>query len=116
MKNEEMKIREELYSKIKNEYVSFINNLKKCSPEHILNKSYEIVIKEELCILFSPRFEIFNIEQIKSLNKKKAPLQFLYHEWMKTDFGIQSLVNYGVLSILDRLVRDQKYKNITKER
>lgn len=111
-----MKIREELYSKIKNEYISFINNLKKCSSEHIVNKSYEIAIKEEFCILFYPEFEHFNIEQIKSLNKKKMPLQFLYHEWMKTDGGIQQLVDDCTVSVLDRLVQDQKYKNMIKER
>ena len=44
----EMKLKQELYDKLEKEYNDFIEDLKTKTPDEIINKSYEKVMKEEL--------------------------------------------------------------------
>lgn len=112
----EMKIREELYSKLEKEYNSFIENLKKSPPEKIIDKAYEKVMKEELCAMFYPEYDRYDIDQIKALNKTKAPLQELYNGWMDSDSGIHQALEDSTFDLLEELVQEQKQKNKSMER
>ena len=46
--NKEMKIREEVYTKMEKEYNNFIEKIKSKTPEEIIQCSYEKVMKEEM--------------------------------------------------------------------
>ena len=64
--------------------------MKNCSAEEIVAKSYEMVMKEELCTIFYPENNQYNINQIKALNKMKYPLQkLLSHSLQYTSPGIR---------------------------
>lgn len=110
----EIKIREELYSKLEKEYNSFIDNLKKCSAEKIIDKAYEMVMKEELCIMFYPQNNQYNINQIKALNKTKNPLQKLYNAWMNSDCGIHQVLEDSTFDLLEKLIKEQKNKSMER--
>lgn len=112
----EMKIREELYSKLEKEYNSFIEDLKKSPLEKIIDKAYEKVMKEELCAMFYPEYDRYDIDQIKALNKTKEPLQELYNGWMDSDNGIHQALEDSTFDLLEELVQEQKQKNKSMER
>ena len=111
---QETKIREELYSKLEKEYNSFINNLKNCSAEEIVDKSYEMVMKEELCTIFYPENNQYNINQIKALNKTKYPLQKLYNAWIDSDYCIHQVLEDSTFDLLEELIRVQKNKSVER--
>ena len=113
-KKQEIKIREELYYKLKTEYNSFISNLKNCSAEEIVAKSYEIVMKEELCTIFYPENNQYNINQIKALNKTKYPLQKLYNAWIDSDYCIHQVLEDSTFDLLEELIRVQKNKSLER--
>lgn len=113
---DEMKMREELYSKLGKEYNSFIENLKKIPPEKIIDKAYEKVMKEELYAIFYPEGRKYDIDQIKVLNKVKEPLQVLYDGWMDCDFGINQVLEDRTFDLLEELMQEQKQKNKSMER
>lgn len=112
----ETKIRRELYSKLEKEYNLFVENLKKSSAENIIDKSYEKVMKEELCEMFYPEYERYDIEQIKALNKAEKPLQELYEGWKNSDEGIYHLLEDCTWNMLEGLVQEQRQKNKLMER
>lgn len=103
--NDKIKIREELYEKMEEEYNSFIEGLKKCKPEKIIDMAYEKVVKEELCLMFYPEFNIYmyDINQLRALNKLKEPLEALYEGWMKSDRGVHEVFEDIILGVLDEL-------------
>ena len=55
--NNEMKIREEVYNKMEQEYNNFIEKVKLKTPEEIIQSSYEKVCKEEILGDFYPEYE-----------------------------------------------------------
>ena len=93
----EMKLKQELYDKLEKEYNDFIEDLKTKTPDEIINKSYEKVMKEEL----------------KALNKTKAPLEELYQGWMDYDGGVHEPLQYSIEDTLEFLKKEQQ-KNRNK--
>ena len=112
----EEKLREELYEKISLEYDSFIEKIKQLSPEKIIDKSYEKVMKEELVSMFYPENEQYDISDIKALNKSEYPLEELYQGWMDEDSGIHQALESSVETTIDFLKKEQKNKNKDIER
>jgi translation initiation factor 2 beta subunit (eIF-2beta)/eIF-5 len=113
----EKQIREELYNKLDKEYDNFIEDLKAKTPDEIIDKSYEKVMKEELKEMFYPDNERFDISDIKILNKSKSTLEELYQGWMDTDYGIHEQLEYSVEDTIEFLKNQQaKEKNKSMER
>lgn len=113
----EMKIKQELYDKLQEEYDNFIENLKTMTPEQIIDNSYEKVMKEELKDMFFPSMCNYDLAQIKALKKAEAPLDELYQGWMDFDGGIHESLEYSVEDTLDFLQKEQKKnKNKSMER
>lgn len=107
----EDKIRQELYDKLENEYNNFIDELKTLPPEKIIDKSYEKVMKEETLSMFIPESKMFDMEELKALNKEKNPLEYLYQGWMDSDLNINQLYEDNVRDSLYDLVEEQKNKS-----
>ncbi len=114
--NNEMKIREEVYNKMEQEYNNYIENLKLKTPDEIIKSSYEKVMKEEILGDFYPEYEHYDMKKIKALNKCKEPLEELYQGWMDCDAGIHQVLEDSTYDTLDRLVEEQKEKKKTRER
>lgn len=114
--NNEMKIREEVYSKMEQEYNNFIEKVKLKTPDEIIQCSYEKVMKEEILGDFEPEFRHYDIEKIRALSKCKDPLEELYQGWMDCDAGIHQILEDSTYDTLDRLVDEQKQKQKPRER
>ena len=113
---EEMKIRENLYNKMQQEYNDFIENLKQQPPEKIIEGAYQKVIKEEILGDFYPEYEHYDIDKIKALGKTKEPLEELYQGWMDCDAGIHQVLEDSIYDTLDEIEKDQKQKQKSQER
>lgn len=114
--DKELKIRTGLYNKIQNEYNNFIENLKQQTPIVILDKAYEKVMKEETVYMFYPDLNKFTIEQIKALNKTKAPLDELYQGWMRSDVNLNELYEDNIIDTIDMLAEEQIQSKKEKQR
>lgn len=101
-------IRENVYSRMEQEYNNFIENLKILSPEEIIEKSYEKVIKEEILGYFCPEFENYLSRQIKTLNRCKNPLEELYQGWIDFDEGTHSILKESINYTIENLSEEQK--------
>ena len=112
----DMKIREELYIKMSNDYNSYIENLKKSSIDNILNSAYEKTMKENILNEFTPEFKHYDIEKIKALNTYENPLDKLYKERFKSDIGIHTLFEDSIYDTLSDIVKEQKEKKKSRER
>lgn len=114
--DDEMQIREELFSKMQENYNTFIEELKKYSPDKILDKAYEKVMKENILDEFTPEFKHYDIEKVKVLNNYKDPLDKLYKKWFHKDGGVHNLFEDSLYDILQDIMREQKQKNMSQER
>lgn len=112
----EMKIRNNLYSKMQQDYNTFIENLKQQTPDKILDTAYEKVMKDNILEEFTPDFKHYNMEQIKALNTCKNPLNKLYKECFKADNGVHNLLEDSIYDTLQDIVKEQKQKNKERER
>lgn len=90
--------RKELYGKLEQEFEYFISGLKKMSPEDIITRSYEKVMKEDLLLVFGESIELSQAE-VKKLLEMEKTLDFVYQVWMDS--------NYGYMDILQNFVEDR---------
>lgn len=72
-----------LYDRAYQEYENYIDNLKKQSPEKIIDNAYEITIKKELLYCF----EELDYKNCKELEKFRFPLETMYQEWLNNDYS-----------------------------
>lgn len=107
----EEEIRQELYDKLEKEYQSFIEEIKTLPPEKIIDKSYEKVMKEETLSMFYPESKMFDMEEIKALNKEKNPLEYLYQGWLDSDLNLNQLYEDNVRDSLYDLAEEQRQKS-----
>lgn len=114
--NNEMKIREEVYNKMEQEYNNFIEKVKLKTLEEIIQSSYEKVCKEEILGDFYPEYEHYDIQKIKALNKCEEPLDEIYQEWLKDDGGLHQAMEDSIYDTLATLEKEQKEKNKSRER
>lgn len=111
----ESKLRDELYTKLSNEYEKYIETLLTKTPKEIIDCSGERIIKEEILSIFSPELQNFDVEKLNVLLKEKAPLEKLYQGWIDNNLSITEIVEESVNKTIDNLSRLQKEKNKLKD-
>lgn len=79
MTNEQLN--SDLYEKLYAEQKRFIEELKKSTPEIVIQNAYELVIRED--ILLSLEENDLDAKQCKALLKEKKPLDKLFLAWEK---------------------------------
>ena len=108
-------INQQLYEKASQEYQSFIGELKQMSPEKIIEKSYEKVFKEDICL--SLENNDLPTPKAKALLALRYPLDELYHEWLNTDSTymdlLQDCIENRARSALMEMSEKTELSNIT---
>lgn len=94
MKEENIKLRLDLCSKIEDELIAYKKELEKLTAKDIINKSYETAIKEELFYLLCSKVDVYDIDKIIAFTNKKNVLDSLYQNWLKTDYNISQMLEY----------------------
>ena len=80
-------IREQLWEKASKEQREYVAELKKMSPDLIIEQSYETVMREDILLTFEYECNEPKLtdEQVKALLKMKYPISACYDEWQKSD-------------------------------
>lgn len=97
-----------LYDKMKAELDKFIAELKKKSPEQIIELAYELTIKEDLLSVFENTD--FSQEEAKALYSQKYPLDSLYQEWLSNDLTYMDQLRETVDDKIKSAVKEMKDK------
>lgn len=104
MTTEELNTR--LYEKMYDEQKTFVEGLKKSSPENIINHAYEFVIREDL--LISLEYNDLSAEQCKALLKEKKPLEKLFHSWENHESNHMSEIKDCIENFANDIISQRK--------
>lgn len=101
---ENNKLKEELIKKLDEEYKKFLEELREEPFETIIEKSYEIMSKQEI----KDYIEYQNLDErkIKALLKQDEILEDFYDEWLGADGNFYSAMEY---------ILDDRIKELTEE-
>lgn len=96
----------EIYNKLNKELKDFKEELTKLKPEDIINKAYEITIKEEFVDLFGGQPK-YDLHTLKALLQKDNALDYLYDDWYnEKNHGISELIEDNMYDTLEDLTSD----------
>lgn len=98
-----MTIQEKLYEKLSAEHQARIEEIKQLPPDKIIERAYEIYIKDDLLSYFyTPNI---GDDEASVLLKLDRPLDHLYYEWLDVDTShmdaLQDCINEEIDKLLD---------------
>ena len=95
-----------LYEKMSKEQDNFIEKLKHSSPEEIISKAYEKIMRDDILMLFDDDF--LDTKQMKALLKLEYPLSACYDEWLKNDCSYMDMLRDTVDDFSKDLVKEHE--------
>lgn len=110
-----MDIKEKLNMKLESEYKNLCDELKRKSKEEIIERAYELTVKDEL------KEEIKNMDlydkEIIIMTEQKDLLDEFYHDWLDTDVplgeALRSTIEESV-AVITRYYNKQNRFNSSK--
>ena len=97
-----------LYEKVQAEYDAFIEELKRMTPEQVIDRAYEKVTKENMVTII--REENLTPAEAKALNREKYPLDRMYQEWLDTDVSEMQMLKDSIDDTAKKAVKEMKDK------
>ena len=97
-----------LYEKVHAEYDAFIEELKRMTPEQVIDRAYEKVTKENMVTII--REENLTPAEAKALNREKYPLDRMYQEWLDTDVSEMQMLKDSIDDTAKKAVKEMKDK------
>ena len=88
-------LRTNLYDKVYAEFQTFIAEIKKLPPGEIINKSYEVVSKEDIVMSFDSQ-GFLSDRQMEALLKANNTLNACYEAWMDTDCTYMDMIQDSI--------------------
>ena len=97
-----------LYGKVQAEYDAFIEELKRMTPEQVIDRAYEKVTKENMVMVIQEN----NLEpsEAKALCREKYPLDRMYQEWLDTDVSEMQMLKDSIDDTAKKAVKEMKDK------
>lgn len=97
-----------LYEKVQAEYDAFIEELKRMTPEQVIDRAYEKVTKENMVMVIQEN----NLEpsEAKALCREKYPLDRMYQEWLDTDVSEMQMLKDSIDDTAKKAVKEMKEK------
>lgn len=83
-----------LYEKVQAEYDNFIEELKRMTPEQVIEKAYEKVAKENMVMAIQDKE--LTPSEAKALCREKYPLDRMYREWLDTDVSEMQMLKDSI--------------------
>ena len=109
-------LRELLYQKASKEQDDYVEHLKTLSPQEIIDKAYEKVMRDDILMTLENDYmsDFLSDKQVKELLKLDYPLSACYEEWMDTDCSHMEMLRDTIDTFAQRLVDEneaEKQKN-----
>lgn len=98
-----------LYEKVQAEYDAFIEELKRMTPEQVIDKAYQKVVKENMVMAIQD-MELTPSEA-KALCREKYPLDRMYQEWLDTDVSGMQMLKDSIDDTAKQAVKEMKEKH-----
>lgn len=95
-----------LWEKATKEQSDYIENLKTLSPEDIIDKAYEKIMRDDILYIFEGDY--LSEKQVAELIKLDYPLSACYDEWMDTDVSHMEMLRDTIDSFTKRLVKENE--------
>lgn len=116
--NSQKDIREQLWEKASKEQSEYTAELQKLTPEQIIEKCYETVMREDILLTFeyecnSPQL---SNEQVKALLKMKYPIDACYNAWQKSDVTYMDRIQETVDKFSEKEAKKESEKQKNKKR
>lgn len=107
-----MGIKDKLIEKLEKEYKDFVEDLKKKTPEEIIDKSYELVVKNETIA----EIKDMGLEknEIKALLKEDNLLTEIYDDWINSDGRLGELIYDTMADTIDIII--ENFERIEKQK
>lgn len=110
----EIKLKIQLIEKMTNEYSTFKKELEQKTPQEIIEKAYELVVKKEIKDELENRD--YSKSELKALLKQDDILTEFYGDWMRDDGRLGEIIQYSIEDTIDiieenyRIEKEQKNK------
>lgn len=96
-----------LYEKMEVEQNAFKEELLTLTPEQILLKAHEYIMREDIWALMEDP-DILSVERCKALLKSSTPLADVYDQYLRMDCGYMDTLRTACQECADVLIRHQK--------
>lgn len=97
-----------LYEKVQAEYDAFIKELKRMTPEQVIDRAYEKVTKENMVTIIQENN--LTPAEAKALSREKYPLDRMYQEWLDTDVSEMQMLKDSIDDTAKKAVKEMKDK------
>lgn len=101
------KLKDDLIKKLEKEYNEFKEMYMSLSPKEMVDRAYELVVKQELLDSFNYDMG-YDKEEIQALLKQDNLLQQAYDEWLDTDGNLRSALEFSVDNVVFDAVKDSQ--------
>lgn len=108
----EQKLKMDLNEKVEREYASFKKELEQKSPKEIIEKAYELVVKQE--IKDELKEKNLTKDELKALLKEKDLLSECYEDWRNSDGRLGEVISYTIDDSIE--IIEQEYKKENKQK
>jgi len=103
MENKEV-LAKKIYDCAEREHSAFIAEMKTHDTDYIVEHAYEIVIMDDLRMIFEE--DDLPLPALQELDKVEKPLASIYDEWLKNDGGHMELLRDTVNSFAEKRMRN----------
>jgi len=97
-----------LYDKVQMEYNIFMEELNRMTPEQIIERAYEKVMKENIVMAIQDMK--FTSTEAKALFREKYPLDRIYREWLDTNISDMQILKDSISDTAKKAVKKMKEK------
>ena len=108
----EQKLKMDLNEKVEREYASFKKELEQKTPKEIIEKAYELVVKQE--IKDELKEKNLTKDELKALLKEKDLLSECYEDWRNSDGRLGEVISYTIDDSIE--IIEQEYKKENKQK
>ena len=106
MKMSTENLRQTLWEKAAKEQSDYVEHLKTLPPEHIIDRAYEKVMRDDILITFED--DSLSDKQVEALAKLDCPLSVCYDEWQKTDVTYMDRLRDVVDDVANDLIKQNE--------
>ncbi len=107
-------LRQTLWEKAAKEQSDFIDGLKLLTPEQIIDKAYEKVMRDDILLTFENDF--LEDKQVAALVKLDKPLAACYDAWMETDYSHMEMLRDTIEDYADELIEENEAEKKDKKK
>lgn len=98
-----MDLNDKLYERAAAEQEAFVEHLKTLSASEIIEMAYELVMREDILIIFENKS--FTEKEARALLKFKAPIAACYDNWLKADCSHMEMLTDTMRDLASRTAK-----------